>query len=112
MQPTRPHFSLPFGRDPSTGKVSVVEQDTAEHVMSCETMIVVHPLGFRDERPDFGWAWPEFRSLPLDLGALQEALTRLEPRGKPGVAVEYADVADASVRHVSIDVQIGSESNG
>ena len=99
----RPHFAYPFQRDAS-GKVPVVEQDTAEHVIACENVIVRCPLGFREDRPEFGWAFPEFHTAPLDLGPLEVALRRFEPRSRVR-ATEYASAADAAVREVQVEVE-------
>jgi phage baseplate assembly protein W len=104
--PDIPHLSFPFQRDPVSGSVQVVQQDTVEHVMSCELVIVNHPLGARLDRPEFGWAWPELQNAPLDLGSLEQALRQFEPRGQAS-AMQYADVAAATV-HVSVDVAIQS----
>lgn len=98
-----PHFAFPFQRGPN-GRVNVVEQDTDEHVMACEHVIVRCPVGFRDERPEFGWPWPEFRTAPLDVGELEEALRRFEPRSR-ATGREYMEAADAAVRHIDIGVQ-------
>lgn len=100
----RPHFAFPFGRGPD-GKIAVVEQDSDEHVMSCEHVIVRCPLGWREDKPEFGWPWPEFASVPLDLNALEEALRRWEPRSRAS-ATDYADVANAAVREVTVEVEV------
>jgi hypothetical protein len=112
--PEAPHISFPFvrvdttkpGYDPSLGGVQVVEQDTVEHVMSCETVIVHYPLGYRHDRPEFGWAWPELENAPLNLNSLEQALRQFEPRGNASAA-QYADVAAAAI-NVSVDVAIQS----
>lgn len=104
--PDRPHISHPFTRDPVTGSVRVVEQDTVEHIMSCETVIVLHPLGARQDRPEFGWAWPELANAPIDVGSLEQALRQFEPRGEAN-ASQYLDVVEAAVR-VSVDVAVQS----
>ncbi len=101
--PDTPHFGYPFTRGVN-GKVNTVEQDTPEHVMSCEHVIVRCPLGFRQERPEFGWPFPEFHTVPLDLGPLEASLRRFEPRGQAN-ATEYADAANAAVREVQIEVE-------
>lgn len=97
------HFAWPFQRGPD-GKITVVEQDTAEHIAACENVIIRCPLGFREDRPEFGWPFPEFQPAPLDLAPLQAALRKFEPRGR-ATATEYADAADAAVRHVEVEVQ-------
>jgi phage baseplate assembly protein W len=97
----RPHFGFPFARG------FVVEQDTTDHIASCENVIVRCPVGFRDERPDFGIPWPEFATAPISPSEITAALRRLEPRGN-AAGEEYADVADASIRHLSITVEVES----
>jgi phage baseplate assembly protein W len=99
----RPHFSYPFRLDGD--KVAVVEQDTVEHVHSCENVIVRCPLGFRDERPEFGWPFPEFANIPIKVSGLEEALRTFEPRGRAR-AEEYADAAENAVRHISVTAEV------
>jgi phage baseplate assembly protein W len=98
----RPHFLHPFTRN---GTVGVVEQDTLEHVDSCCRVIVSCPTGFRDERPEFGWPFPEFTNVPIDTQAVSEAIRRFEPRARSVRAEEYADAAVDAVRHISITVE-------
>jgi hypothetical protein len=97
--PDRPHFRFPFRRG------SVVEQDTVDHVMSCEMVIVSYPVGLRQDRPEFGWPWPELETPPLDLGPLTQALKQFEPRGT-ATATQYADLIEAAMQHISVDVAI------
>lgn len=97
-----PHFRFPFALNGA--HVDVVEQDTPEHVMSCENVVVRCPIGFRTEKPEFGWAFPEFRNAPLDLGELESALRRWEPRGRAS-AREWADEASAAVRNIEVEVR-------
>jgi hypothetical protein len=97
-----PHLAFPFHREGP--RVATVEQDTSEHVMSCENVIVRCPQGFREERPDFGWPFPTFQNVPLNLEPLRAALDRLEPRGSADVT-EWADEASAAIRHVTIEVE-------
>jgi hypothetical protein len=99
-----PHFSFPFQRG-ADGKVEVVEQDSPEHIMSCEHVIVRCPLGFRFERPEFGWPMPLFGTAPLDPAGLEAALRKFGPRSDVR-ASEWADEADAAVRH--IEGQVGT----
>jgi phage baseplate assembly protein W len=99
----RPHFAFPFERDPATGKVRVVEQDTPEHVMACENVIVRCPRGFRLDRPEFGWRFPQFRNVPVDVTELEAALQQFEPRSRARGS-EYADAANAARRRISVEV--------
>lgn len=104
-----PHFKHPFQRGIS-GRVQVDEQDTPEHVLSCEARIVLCPTGFRRERPEFGWPWPEFAPAPIDLGPLENALRQFEPRGDAR-AEEWADTVDASTRSIKVHVEGGEASS-
>lgn len=106
MAVDRPHFRFPFGLG-EDGRVGVLEQDTPDHVMSCEHVIVRCPVGWRQERPEFGWAFPEFRATPLDVGPLEAALAQFEPRGNAD-AHEWADEADAAVRHITVNVEVSN----
>lgn len=96
---TIPHFRFPFARG------SYVEQDTEDHVMSCENVIVRCPVGFREDRPDFGIPWPEFATVPVNPADITAALRRLEPRGN-ATGYEYADKLDPATRYIDIDVEM------
>lgn len=100
----RPHFAFPFVLG-ANGHVNVIEQDTEEHISSCENVIVRCPQGFRAERPEFGWPWPEFANVPIDVTSLEQALRRFEPRGRAR-AIEYADAASAAIRHISVSIEV------
>lgn len=98
-----PHFAFPFERD-ETGKVKVVEQDTVEHIISCENVIVRCPVGFRPERPDFGVPWPEYRQR-VDPGELMDSMRRLEPRSTLSGS-ELRALHDAAQSEVTIEVEV------
>jgi hypothetical protein len=99
--PADPHFRFPFQRG------SVVEQDTVDHVMSCEMVIVSYPIGLRQDRPEFGWPWPELDTPPLDLGPLQQAMKQFEPRATT-TASQYPDLVQLAMQHISVNVAIQS----
>jgi phage baseplate assembly protein W len=96
-----PHFDFPFRRDPDSGKVIVTEHDSPAHITAQEYAVVVTPTGTRPERPDFGWDWPEFSTIPLNLGPLEDALRRFVPDSDVQVT-QWADAAQAAVQHVQI----------
>ena len=97
MNYERPHIGYPFGRG-ADGKLVCVEQDTIEHVMSCNLAILNCPQGARDDRPEFGWPWPELVNAPIDLTALRQALEQFEPRNETLDMRQYLDAATAAVR--------------
>jgi hypothetical protein len=98
---TTPHFAFPFGRGTS-GHVAVVSQDTLGHVDACAQMVIRCPLGFRDDLPQFGWPFPEFKNIPLDTGPVRDALVKWgHPLGTPDV-IEYSDTIERAVRFMDI----------
>jgi phage baseplate assembly protein W len=98
-----PHLGHPYVRG------SYVEQDSPEHILACQARIVACPVGFRVERPEFGWPFPTYNTAPLNLDALTAALRRFEPRAPTATGQEWADAADFAVRHIQITSQIQSE---
>lgn len=104
--PDIPRIRWPFGRAPN-GKLAVVEQDSPEHVASCEWAIIRCPVGFRQERPDFGWRWPTFADFPIDLSGLEEALKRFEPRSTASVSQRLDDL-DPSIVHLTVLSEVPS----
>jgi hypothetical protein len=100
----RPHFDFPFRRDPQTGKVAVVEQGSPEHIAACDNVVIRCPIGFRDERPEFGWPFPRMRTIPLDLSQLREALRRFGHSNGGADVSQYTDAVEAAVQHIDLDV--------
>ena len=98
--PEHPHFAWPFQRG-NGGKINVVEQDTTEHIVGQQFAVICTPLGYRPSRPDFGWEWPEFQTLPLNLGDLREAISRLVPDADVD-AQEWADQVTQAIRHIRL----------
>ena len=108
--PDRPHIRFPFQRG-ADGRIQVVEQDGPQHVMSCAAVVTHCPIGARDDRPEFGWAWPEMENAPINTTSLEQALTNFgHPDGTPNISQVY-DMA-ASVVRVRTEIQIStSQSN-
>lgn len=87
--------------------VAVNEQDTEQEIMGCEFVIVSYPVGFRDDRPEFGWAWPEMVQAPLATADLVEALKEFEPRAP----VRIEEVYDAAMATVTLNTYVGIASD-
>jgi phage baseplate assembly protein W len=108
--PENPHFAFPFVRQSTAhgGKVAVVEQDEQDHVMSCVNVIVRCPVGFRLERPDFGVAQLDYRTVVIPHGVMQMALTELEPRVQITTDVErdWSNLGDAIVT-IEVETEMG-----
>jgi len=98
--PDRPHFSYPFERG-ADGKVKVVEQGSTQHVTTQQFHVLLTPLGFRVDQPDFGWPFPEFATAPIDLGPLELALHRWVPDAKFTTS-QWGDVASEAIRHIQV----------
>ena len=109
--PRSPHISYPFRRDPTTGKVVFVEQDSEEHVMSCVNMIARCPTGYREDRPEFGWDWPDMKLMPIDPSPLLNSIAAFEPRAHGTVTEDDAtQLAQAAlgIQQIDVDVQVPS----
>lgn len=70
--------------------------------------MVLCPVGFRDDRLDFGWKFPELsRTAPADPQPLVDALNRLVPGVSNRTAEAYADlVNDPSNWTIEVDSEV------
>lgn len=96
-----PHFSFPFRFD--NGHAVVVDQDTTDEIMACELAIVLCPLGFRVELPDFGILDPTFSEGGVNVEAIAAALSAWEPRSQE-VVTGVLDALDELVSRVTVRV--------
>jgi len=99
----RPHFTWPFER--RGGHVAVAEQGSQAHINTQIYSVVATPLGYRAERPEFGWPFPEFAMVPLELATLQAAIANFVPDADVHIE-EWADAASQAVRHIRIEEKI------
>lgn len=102
MAPLRPHFAFPFTRT-ATG-VQVVEQGSDPHIMAQENVVAYCPLGYREERPEFGWPFPDLALMPIDAEPLLNALNSFVPNGKATLA--QAQEIAAGVFEIDVNIQI------
>ena len=100
-----PHFGLPFNF--ARPQVSVDEQDSLDEIVSCVLAILVCPLGFRVELPEFGIPDPTFQTR-VDIDEIEEAIETWEPRAA-AVIDQYPDMLDQLIRHVTVAVQLRTE---
>jgi phage baseplate assembly protein W len=97
-----PHFSLPF-RFASQGESiasSVHEQDSEEEVMQCVELIIRCPLGFREEKPNFGVMDPTFRASEDLISEIETAILLWEPRAESALTIEQKDTVTTIVAKV------------
>lgn len=91
-----PHFRWPFELCTRHDQIKVVEQDSSEHIMACENVIVRCPVGFREDRPEYGVPWPEYNQ-KIDDGGIAAALRRWEPRSQADVSHARELLGDATI---------------
>lgn len=101
-----PHFALPFRF--ANGAAVVVEQDTTDEILTCELAILLCPVGFRVELPDFGIADPTFSQGVPDVSVIAAALTQWEPRSQEVVSGQL-DALDELISHVQVRVGAPSD---
>jgi phage baseplate assembly protein W len=100
-----PHFALPFRFD--RGSAVVVEQDSTDDVVACCTAVLLCPVGFRAELPEFGIEDPTFSQGQVDADTLVSAVRRWEPRAEITFAQE-PDAADELVLNVTAAIGVPS----
>lgn len=91
---------MPF--DVKDGKVAEVEQDTVEDVAGCVFAILLTPVGYRDEAPDFGTADPTFTA-PVNTERLRRTVAKQEERANSTVE-ENVDAFEAGVRRLRFNI--------
>ena len=99
--PLRPHFSFPFGRSADGKTIDTVEEGSVENIMANVQMIARCPVGYRLERPEFGWAFPDLTMMPIDSQPLLDAINRFEPRAR---AIDIGDPNALANAAMGIDV--------
>ena len=101
-----PHFDLPFRF--SNPQAAVVEQDSVEEIAECVLAVLLCPLGFRVELPDYGLADPAFSSPLVDVELIRAQVLEWEPRAS--ILIDQApDRFDALVANVQVQVQVRTE---
>lgn len=91
-----PQCAAPFAVGPG-GDAVLVEQDSDANAAANVYNIAVCPQGFRDDLPEFGVPSLVWQTLPLDLGALEEALHRWEPECDLALEQQRTAIAEAAI---------------
>lgn len=104
--PDLPHFALPFQF--VSGGAAVVEQDTADEIMTCVLAVVLCPRGFRVELPTFGIPDPTFTERTANADVIEAALAEWEPRTQELVTSE-PNALDAFVSDVRVRITAPSQ---
>ena len=104
-----PHLALPL-RIVGPAYQSV-QQDTLDEVTACVAAIVSFPLGYRDDRPDFGVRELELTDRPLELD-IEQAVEAYEPRASVRVAEQPYDASDPLASRVRVEVTLAGAQEG
>ena len=99
-----PRLALPLRI--SGDRYVAVEQDTLDEVTTCVACITLFPLGFRDDRPDFGIVELELSDRPLDTLDVEQAIEAYEPRAEVNVVEQPYDPDDPLAARVRVEVSI------
>lgn len=114
-KPARPHIAFPFTRS-ATG-IQTVEQGSTEHFMAQANVVAYCPIGYRQDRPEFGWPWPDLEVMPIDSAPLVDALNRyLDSSVKAEAVIDPDALANAAlgIQNININVEIptGGDATG
>jgi len=101
-----PHFSYPFRF--ASPQAAVSEQDSIDEIADCCLAILLCPLGYRVELPDFGLIDPTFSSPGPDVDLIRQAVELWEPRASL-VVDENPDQWDELLAHVETLVSVRTE---
>jgi hypothetical protein len=101
-----PHFSEPFRF--ATPYAAVSEQDSLDEIADCVFAVLVCPLGFRVELPQFGLPDPTFSMPAPDVDEVRDAIETWEPRAASVLSLQ-PDASDELVAHVQTLIHVRSE---
>jgi len=101
-----PHFSLPFRF--ATPQAAVTEQDSIDEIADCALAVMLCPLGFRVELPEFGMPDQTFSSPAPDLDEIRAYVEQWEPRAGLTLS-EQADKLDQLMQYVETFVRVRTE---
>jgi phage baseplate assembly protein W len=99
-----PHLALPLRV--VGGAYQAVQQDTLDEVTTCVACIVGFPLGYRDDRPDFGVRDHALSDRPLDTLDIEQAVEAYEPRATVHVAERPYDARDPLAARLRVEVTL------
>lgn len=97
-----PHLKWPVQF--ANGQALVVEQDSIDDVLQCCKVVLSYPKGFAVELPEFGTPDQAFHQGSADVGEINAALDRWEPRARQLID-EHPDLLDPLIDHVEIHVR-------
>lgn len=99
-----PHFTHPFrfyNASSVSLTVATAEQDSEEEILTCVESILRYPIGYRNEKPQFGLSDPTFTEGRIDPVEIEETIGRWEPRATLDIA-ESLDEVDSLIARIRI----------
>jgi len=100
MEPT--HLTFPYAVN-AKGIAATAIQDSEAEIANCVFNVASCIQGFREDSPEFGIADQTFQNIPLDLEALNEQITRWEPRADLTLS-EQEEALNTAIRQITIEV--------
>lgn len=97
-----PHLASPFSFN-AKGIAHTVEQDSPEDHRTRAYNVVVCPIGFRDDLPEYGIPELLFSRVPLDTEALKTAIERWAEIEEVS-ATEAEEIFQSADRKVTVEV--------
>jgi hypothetical protein len=94
--PDLPHLDLPFRF--VNGELACVDQDSVDDYENQVMAVVLCPVGFRDELPEFGIPEPEFGRIPLDTTGIQAAIDEWVPNSHVDITQQHDAIQEAVSR--------------
>jgi phage baseplate assembly protein W len=101
-----PHFSYPFRF--GGPQAAVTEQDSLEEIADCCTTILLCPLGYRVELPEFGLPPQVFSTPGPDRDEIRGALAQWEERAATLLSQD-PQTADALLARLEVLVWVRTE---
>jgi hypothetical protein len=83
------------------GRLAQADQDSPADVESCVTAILSYPRGWRPDNVNFGRPELLFQEGGVDIAAIAEALSDMEPRATPDIV---ASVLEKGRQTVGVEV--------
>lgn len=101
----RPHLKAPL--EVRGGRLVVVEEDSAEHVLQCARAVLSTPMGSRTSRPEFGLPDGAFSVGGMDPDAVDAALEEWEPRAAVDAISDDAELQEGIGRIIAAIEPLG-----
>src|SRR5271165_5500831 len=103
MSETPLHFP-PIFEFNSHGVAKTCEQGSPTDILACTYRLCLCEEGTREELPEFGIPQTIFQTVPIELQAVEEAITFWEPRAEPEITEQALEASNQGARTLQIEV--------